>query len=163
KAIAFREKMLKQRKEEDVQNGGSPSGTGGDVEEGQRFEPLARRRLSTVRDSPDFRSRSLSINPLAPSTAFDETLKNKLNDVHQRRQGDDGTIAEENGVNGEVGQSRNLENGASGDDRIMVRDWSAPTGKRISVPVRIEPKVYFAVERTFLVSDFTFIFTSHLS
>ncbi|KXN88628.1 Vacuolar transporter chaperone 4 [Leucoagaricus sp. SymC.cos] len=40
--------------------------------------------------------------------------------------------------------------GETGDDRIMVRDWTAPTGKRISVPVRVEPKVYFAAERTFL-------------
>lgn len=160
-AIAFREKMLKQRREEDVQNGASTSSSGKDVgaeEEGQRLEAQARRRLSTVRDSPDFRSRSLSINPLAPSTAFDETLKNKLNDVHQREQGDDGRIAEENEENGENGQSRNPGNGASSDDRIMVRGWSAPAGKRISVPVRIEPKVYFALERTFLVSHFTFIF-----
>ncbi len=28
----------------------------------------------------------------------------------------------------------------------------APPGKKIAIPVRIEPKVYFAAERTFLVS-----------
>ena len=35
--------------------------------------------------------------------------------------------------------------------RRVSRDFRAPPGKRISVPVRIEPKVYFAAERTFLV------------
>jgi len=36
------------------------------------------------------------------------------------------------------------------DDRILERNVRAPAGKRISIPVRIEPKVYFAAERTFL-------------
>lgn len=31
-----------------------------------------------------------------------------------------------------------------------VKDFVAPAGKRIAVPVRIEPKTYFALERTFL-------------
>ncbi|KAG9315041.1 SPX-domain-containing protein, partial [Chiua virens] len=35
-------------------------------------------------------------------------------------------------------------------ERLLVRDWIAPSGKKIAVPVRIEPKVYFANERTFL-------------
>ena len=47
---------------------------------------------------------------------------------------------------GGVGASR------AGDDRVLERNWTAPAGKRIAVPVRIEPKVYFASERTFLVS-----------
>ncbi|XP_006459065.1 hypothetical protein AGABI2DRAFT_200998 [Agaricus bisporus var. bisporus H97] len=159
-AIAFREKMLKQRREDDVQQNeatvSSSGGDGGD-EEGPRTEVQAHRKLSMVRDGPDYRSRSLSINPLAPSTAFDETLKNSLNAVHQKRtqggQGENGRIAEEEGEDEEDeedGEGRNLENGASGDDRVMVRDLTAPAGKRISVPVRIEPKVYFALERTFL-------------
>jgi len=33
---------------------------------------------------------------------------------------------------------------------LLERTWRAPQGKRIAVPVRIEPKVYFAAERTFL-------------
>jgi hypothetical protein len=37
------------------------------------------------------------------------------------------------------------------DDRVLSRDWRAPAGKHIAIPVRIEPKVYFAAERTFLV------------
>ncbi|EXJ89333.1 hypothetical protein A1O3_02400 [Capronia epimyces CBS 606.96] len=34
--------------------------------------------------------------------------------------------------------------------QIQVKRFKAPAGKRIHVPVRIEPKVYFAAERTFL-------------
>lgn len=33
-----------------------------------------------------------------------------------------------------------------------IRHFRAPKGKRVAVPVRVEPKVYFATERTFLVS-----------
>ena len=34
--------------------------------------------------------------------------------------------------------------------KVEVRRFKAPKGKRIHVPVRVEPKVYFATERTFL-------------
>ena len=39
----------------------------------------------------------------------------------------------------------------TGDDRTLTREWRAPPGTRIAIPIRIEPKVYFATERTFLV------------
>ncbi|KAK2768911.1 vacuolar transporter chaperone [Emmonsiellopsis sp. PD_33] len=35
-------------------------------------------------------------------------------------------------------------------DQIQVKRFKAPKGKRIHVPIRVEPKVYFAAERTFL-------------
>lgn len=34
--------------------------------------------------------------------------------------------------------------------QVQVKRFKAPKGKRIHVPVRVEPKVYFAAERTFL-------------
>jgi hypothetical protein len=34
--------------------------------------------------------------------------------------------------------------------RITSKRFQAPKGKKIHVPVRVEPKVYFAAERTFL-------------
>lgn len=34
--------------------------------------------------------------------------------------------------------------------QVQAKRWKAPPGKRIHVPVRVEPKVYFAAERTFL-------------
>lgn len=37
-----------------------------------------------------------------------------------------------------------------GEGRIVTRRFKAPKGKKIHVPVRVEPKVYFAAERTFL-------------
>jgi hypothetical protein len=37
-----------------------------------------------------------------------------------------------------------------GDDAIQTKKFKAPKGKKIYVPVRVEPKVYFAAERTFL-------------
>jgi hypothetical protein len=36
---------------------------------------------------------------------------------------------------------------------IMVSSFKAPPGKRVSGKVRVEPKVYFANERTYLVSS----------
>lgn len=39
---------------------------------------------------------------------------------------------------------------ALGNGRIMSKRFKAPKGKKIHVPVRVEPKVYFAAERTFL-------------
>ncbi|KAI5854507.1 SPX-domain-containing protein [Durotheca rogersii] len=37
-----------------------------------------------------------------------------------------------------------------GDADIQTKRFKAPRGKRIYVPVRVEPKVYFAAERTYL-------------
>lgn len=103
------------------------------------------------------RRASLSINPLAPSSAFDETLKNRLKSEAERT--NVGAVAEEEEDDeeeeegqGQNGQGSSASNGnGNGDDRILVRDWRAPAGKKIAVPVRVEPKVYFASERTFLV------------
>lgn len=37
-----------------------------------------------------------------------------------------------------------------GDQQVQRKKFKAPKGKKIYVPVRVEPKVYFAAERTFL-------------
>ncbi|EXJ72671.1 uncharacterized protein A1O5_03817 [Cladophialophora psammophila CBS 110553] len=47
--------------------------------------------------------------------------------------------------NGGVAGGRNQLTG-----QVQVKLFKAPRGKRIHVPVRVEPKVYFAAERTFL-------------
>jgi hypothetical protein len=39
---------------------------------------------------------------------------------------------------------------AFGSGKVEARRFKAPKGKKIHVPVRVEPKVYFAAERTFL-------------
>ncbi len=41
-------------------------------------------------------------------------------------------------------------NAPSAPEQISTTRFRAPKGKRIHVPVRVEPKVYFAAERTFL-------------
>ena len=114
-------------------------------------------------------ARAMSIDPLTPSSAFDETLRDRLRG--QRAEGeaveDEDEDDEEEGEGdeeqrlvrtaaqralGEGPSEEGNENGANGEDRVLDRSWRAPPGKRIAVPVRIEPKVYFAVERTFFVS-----------
>ncbi|OAP58421.1 hypothetical protein AYL99_07511 [Fonsecaea erecta] len=47
--------------------------------------------------------------------------------------------------NGGIAGGRNQLTG-----QVQVKRFKAPKGKRIHVPVRVEPKVYFAAERTFL-------------
>jgi hypothetical protein len=39
---------------------------------------------------------------------------------------------------------------ALGSGQVQTKHFKAPKGKKIHVPVRVEPKVYFAAERTFL-------------
>lgn len=87
---------------------------------------------------------SLRIDPLASADRFDknmsllndESLK-KLQAQAQKADSDDEDVADE-------------EEGEDGDRVIYVNQFRAPAGKRIAVPVRIEPKVVFAAERTFL-------------
>jgi uncharacterized membrane protein YidH (DUF202 family) len=84
----------------------------------------------------------VSIDPLAPSSAFDERLRERLQaNKNAPPRAQDVEVREAVGLDEETLRE---------EDRLLVRDWSAPSGKRIAVPVRIEPKVYFANERTFL-------------
>lgn len=177
-AIAFREQMLKERREEDEAKGVTSSkekekeksrsnfeAEGNNEEDespetsevGRRRKPKHHREKSTI--SSTLKTRTLSIDPLAPSSAFDETLKTKLRGARdaRRRAEESGNGYRDNENNDEGGNSETEgENPALGgikpgaDDRILERNWSAPAGKKIAVPVRIEPKVYFAAERTFL-------------
>lgn len=131
-AIAFREKSLKERDRTSQVNGSSSTPEEVCDERTPLLElPRPPRVVKTV-----------SIDPLAPSSAFDESLRERLQankNAPPREQGDE--VREAVGLDEE-----NLRE----EERLLVRDWSAPSGKRIAVPVRIEPKVYFANERTFL-------------
>jgi len=49
-----------------------------------------------------------------------------------------------------VPQNGSIGNASALGGTIYVKEFKAPKGKRIHVPVRVEPKVYFATERTFL-------------
>lgn len=156
-AIAYREKMLQERREQEGveasrTNGASSSNAGLNVPSGEQNGESSssggrRRPRRWPSAGTDIKSHALSINPLAPSTAFDETLKSKLHETQRKQSGEE----RRNEGGAQEAENEDPNNAPSGDDRIMVRDWTAPPGKRISVPVRIEPKVYFAAERTFLV------------
>ncbi|KAG6845478.1 hypothetical protein H0H87_008838 [Tephrocybe sp. NHM501043] len=145
-AIAFREKMLKEKREQEAKEKPAAAVASGNGE-GSHTDSPAKKGLGV----PSSKARSLSIDPLAPSSAFDETLRTRLRneqDARERAQAGTGEtrspVAEENeatGIDEEIPPT---------DDRILSRDWSAPAGKKIAIPVRIEPKVYFAAERTFL-------------
>jgi len=196
-AITYREQMLKERREEEAEEQkkqkktgkdrdvGSVGGIaeeagGGAIGEGAPtgiFERHKYYQASTI--SRKLKTSALAINPLAPSTAFDETLKTRLQGAQQlehgflsgrrrKRHSSSQTRSrnasiprydDQAGGNGEGKRADEIEeNRALGepsgqyvDDRIVERNWKAPRGKKIAVPVRIEPKVYFAAERTFLV------------
>ncbi|KAF9467991.1 VTC domain-containing protein [Collybia nuda] len=145
-AIAYREQMLKERRmhESTSNNHKNPPYT----EEGNRTEE-DQTPLNETRQN--LKSRTLSIDPLAPSSAFDETLKTRLRGAKDAR---DRELHAEGNTN-DVGENADdhdqiSEDEGLGSNQIISRDWVAPAGKKIAVPVRIEPKVYFAAERTFL-------------
>lgn len=144
-AIAFREKSLKERDDSGWQGVGSPARVGAEQdgaaedEEPDESTPFLQAQRSP-RAQPEPHYKTLSIDPLAPSSTFDQTLRERLQ----------GAAANgERGVDTREAKGIN-EDELPEDDRLLVRDWIAPSGKKIAVPVRVEPKVYFANERTFL-------------
>lgn len=138
-AIAYREKMLKESQATSTsRNGEGQSGEGTN----ERTPFLKNRSTSTP---IQIKPRALSIDPLAPSHAFDQTLRERLGNEL-----DPGAASTTNQDSRRTGDDEE-EQALQSDERILSRDFRAPKGKRIAVPVRIEPKVYFASERTFLV------------
>jgi SPX domain protein involved in polyphosphate accumulation len=123
--------------------------------------PFLRLKKDSAKEQPKGQAPpvpALAINPLAPSTAFDQTLRDRL----QRE--NDKNLKNKNSKNDDDNSDDDEEEGGGLDEngeaalpigqdpsRVLERHWRAPAGKKISVPVRIEPKVYFALERTFLV------------
>lgn len=166
-AKAFREKALKER-EGQAQQGASKSQQQGvkardtlgegeneyaddEVEVDERTPFLKQRKQSSkALAEHDAKARAVSIDPLAPSSAFDETLRDRLRVDAERRRAREQAAEEEDEEEDEaqVGPSQRAMRES---ERLLERNWRAPPGKKIAVPVRIEPKVYFATERTFLV------------
>ncbi len=129
-AIAFREKHLKERAQQPGPSRALSS----------ECLPVLSPPPTTPAPRPPPRLRTLSIDPLVPSSTFDERFKDRLRAVKHANDEVEVHTAEASPTSN-----------TNGDDRILTREWRAPSGKRIVVPVRIEPKVYFATERTFLV------------
>ena len=111
---------------------------------------------------------SLRIDPLASSDRFDKNVSlldeqslKKLNDAvkREKERERDNESEEEAGGSGEDDVEDEDEDEA-GNRVVYVDSFRAPPGKRIAVPVRVEPKVVFAAERTFLkVSPNDLLFT----
>lgn len=157
-AVRYREEMLRTRRESEAAarslgtNGKLrarldeetvASGDEEDAEDERTPFLKAKKNRTESRPMVVVPSAKLSIDPLAPSSAFDETLRDRLREEKKQqrlRAVQPNPHVEEQ----EVGSS------SQGDDRILVQDIHAPLGKIIAIPVRIEPKVYFAAERTFL-------------
>lgn len=134
-AIIHREKMLKESQTASSSRNG---------EGASERTPFLKNQSTTT--TTQMKPRALSIDPLAPSHAFDQTLRERLgNELDTAAANNQGSTG-----NGDDEEEQALRS----DVRILSRDFRAPKGKRIAVPVRIEPKVYFASERTFLVRFF---------
>lgn len=154
-AISHRESFLRRKAEEEEnkqkskqpKRSSSKGGDRSDDEDGRT--PFLRSKRGSVPTAE--RPRNLSIYPLVPSSQFDKDFKSKV--TQDRNEPVDVETTAENEEGSAQGQTSGRQNGIE-----YVREWRAQDGKRIAVPVRIEPKVYFAAERTFLVNlFFTFL------
>ncbi|KAG6851140.1 hypothetical protein H0H93_001020 [Arthromyces matolae] len=144
-AAAFREKSLQENHNEDKRRGKSVATyVNGNGQSSQLQSPGSQER-ATAGTKP----RALSIDPLAPSSKFDEALRTRLQDAKDQTKTHNGVHRPFSDPD-EEGDPLEDDEEAPADDRILSRDWAAPAGKKIAIPIRIEPKVYFAAERTFL-------------
>ena len=97
---------------------------------------------------------------LAPSTVFDKNYLKKFgNNIsrlwghHSAAQAGDESEADERAIRALQGRDEEEPRGSgSGPPKGVeyVTDFRTEPGKKVSVPIRVEPKVYFANERTFL-------------
>lgn len=148
-AISHREFFLKQKAEEDErkkkigQTKPVTSRDGDHTDEEDGRTPFLRTKRASMPTGE--RPRNLSIYPLTPSSQFDKNFKSKLNRDNNEGVARPQTRTEEQENGNTPGPASSHQN-----EIEYVREWRAQGGKRIAVPVRIEPKVYFAAERTFL-------------
>lgn len=149
-AISYRETFLQQRAREDEERKKRNARGQTDEEaissDDERTAFLKRRKSSVTTAS---RPRGLSIDPLTPSSFFDKSFQSRF--PRERLRPDPGSALEE--AEEPPDDNRPLEPNLSDHNGEIeyLREWRAQDGKKIAVPVRIEPKVYFAAERTFLV------------
>ena len=154
-AIAWREQQRRQQVVEvgNRRAGGRLNGNDGLPEgrqEAHEGTPFLKRVPLKSRESSKG-TKTLSIDPLAPSVEFDKHFKKKLgrrgrgsrsisrDPSAERREAEDEAAFAEVSTRGQEGET------------TYTNAFSAQPGKRIAVPVRVEPKVFFAQERTFLV------------
>ncbi|KAG8815688.1 vacuolar transporter chaperone [Serendipita sp. 401] len=131
-AIAWRERELR-RQEAELEARLAEQGEAESGNEAEERKPLvkAQKKPAPRPFTP------LAIDPLAPASVFDKSLKQRLKGTANQR---DSEEEDETGL----GPS------TTNNDVELIREFVASPGKRIAVPIRIEPKVFFAQERTFL-------------
>ena len=117
-----------------------------------RDEAHARADSSAFQRSKGTYDKPLRIDPLASSDRFDKDVSlldersiQKLNDAAKAQNGHTAQQAES-----EDEEVEDEEDDEDGNRVVYVDNFRAPPGKRIAMPIRIEPKVVFAAERTFL-------------
>ena len=154
-AIAWRERQIreqevemeKQRTEARLKGNEGPSEGVQEIQGGMPF----RRRDSPKSKESSKGTKALSIDPLAPSSEFDRRFKKKLG---RRGRGSRSISRDPSAERREEEDTAEFAEASARDqagETIYTNAFSAQTGKRIAVPVRVEPKVFFAQERTFLV------------
>jgi hypothetical protein len=152
-AREHREQMLRDQASKQLQasrgENGNNKSKSNDQEEREQggSESVAKQRAQY---DPSYR-----IDPLASSQRFDRNMSQldernlkKLNEAVQaaEREYGPGGNDEESDEGGRIDQ----EDEVDGDRVVYVDHFKAPAGKRIAMPIRMEPKVVFAAERTFL-------------
>ncbi|WVQ83124.1 hypothetical protein IAT38_005262 [Cryptococcus sp. DSM 104549] len=154
----FREKKL--REEAAKQAGSSRAGpsssvaaraaaAGEDAEAGESSIQFGGNSTSNGRGKVPARAYdpSLRIDPLMSSDRFDKNVE--LLDAKSLQKLKD--AAKVNGRKDDSDDEDEEEAEEEDENRVVYVDqFRAPPGKRIAIPVRVEPKVVFAAERTFL-------------
>lgn len=156
-AREHREQMLREQASAQLQASrgkDAKAGGSGDADAEERIEggstQVAKKRIPY---DPSSR-----IDPLASSDRFDRNMSQldernlkKLNEAVQAAEREYGPRGDEDeDEDDDDGGRIDQEDDIDGDRVVYVDQFRAPPGKRIAVPVRMEPKVVFAAERTFL-------------
>jgi hypothetical protein len=152
-AREHREQMLRDQASRQLQ--ASRSGKEGTSSKQDREREREQGGSESVAKKQAHHDPSLRIDPLASSQRFDKNMSQldernlkKLNEAVQaaeREYGPRGDESEED-EGGRIDQEDDID----GDRVVYVDHFKAPQGKRIAMPIRMEPKVVFAAERTFL-------------
>lgn len=158
-AREHREQMLRDQASAQLQSSrGKESSAGGSGSGGNDDEERIEGGSTQVSKKKTQYDPSLRIDPLASSNRFDRNMSQldarnlkKFNEAVQaaeREYGPRGGDADDDDE--DDGGRIDREDEVDGDRVVYVDQFRAPPGKRIAIPVRMEPKVVFAAERTFL-------------
>jgi hypothetical protein len=149
----FREKKLRDEAHGKANGEASSSKANGTASNGEREAGGAG---SVSKDPRAKYDPSLRIDPLMHAQRFDKNVSllneeslRKLNEA-KAKQGQHGKKKADDSDDEDEHEQVDEDEDENGERVVYVDHFKAPEGKRIAVPVRVEPKVVFAAERTFL-------------